>query len=406
MKTNYYVPPAIALAIAAAWLTSNQRSINSLEQKTAKLQDQITAARPPDLAVDRKTTSRQNQSTSSNWKKIARNLKSPGNSELLTKLVSEMSDTELCKALDELASLQLSDDASRELRNMLNDALAEKNPEMALNRFMEETGGTLHMCPAPKAFENFLKRDSAAAVAWLDRNIAACAFPETIGGGNDMLARLEKLIIMPLVKTNPAEAARRLNQMGMNNKISIIDEAFDQIGLGDKAAFASFFRSTVPEDERKHRMSWFINNRFNGDAGHLKSYLEHFDATPQERMHVLDSITRSAFAKAADYGGGVTREDLDSCRTWMESVEPTLVNKALGIGLAKAIGGRSPGMTFDQAAAIATEYHAAGGGDDVLVPLLQSHQATFDKDIRESVLKFAAQISNEQLRQKLLSELK
>lgn len=405
MKTIYYIPPVLSLAIAAAWLTSNQRSINSLEQETAKLQDQITAARPPELAIDQKTTTHQNQSTSSDWKKIARNLESPGNAELLEKLVSEMSDTELCKALDELASLQLSDDASYKLRDMLNDALAEKNPEMALNRFMEETGGTLSSGPALTAFENFLKLDSAAATAWLDRNIAAGAFPETIGGVNFMLARLEELIIMPLVKTNPAEAARRLNQMGTMNKTSIIDKAFDQIGLGDKAAFASFFRSTVPEDEREHRMAYFISNRFKGDAGKVKSYLEHFGATPQERVQVLESITQNAFAKAADHRN-VTREDLDSYRTWMESVEPTLVNKALGIGLAQAIDGRHQGMTFDQAAAIATEYHAAGGGDDVLVPLLQSHQARFNKDVRESVLKFAAQLSNEQLRQKLLSELK
>lgn len=83
MKTIYYIPPVLSLAIAAAWLTSNQRSINSLEQETAKLQDQITAARPPELAIDQKTTTHQNQSTSSDWKKIARNLESPGNAELL-----------------------------------------------------------------------------------------------------------------------------------------------------------------------------------------------------------------------------------------------------------------------------------------------------------------------------------
>ncbi len=393
---------ALCVGISSLGFNSQKPSVTKQEEEKPKLSSTRKSS-SSSVVADHQTTEKKPKA-SSDWKMTARNLKSPNNAERLKQQISEMSDIELCKALDELASLRLSNDATRQLREMLHHALVAKKPEMALDQFMKETGGTLSSCPALAAFENFLKQDSAAATAWLDRNIAADAFPEPLNGFNVMLAELEKRLIIPLVKTNPAEAARRLNAMRASNKSFIIDKVLEEI-VGDKAAFASFVRSTVPEDERQHQINDFIDDQIDGDFSKVNDYLEHFDATLQERTNFLETMTSRAFYDIGDKRM-VTREDFENHRKWIQSVEPSLVNKATGIAIARSISTDSTGMTFNQAAAIAMEYHASGGGDDVLIPLLQSHPARWRKDVRESVLKIAAQISHEQTRQELLSNLK
>lgn len=173
MEIIHFVPPIISLAIATAWLTSQNRSLNKLEQECVKLRE--VASQQP--------TIHHKKGTSPNWRKIAAEYDATDNDQHFRKLASEMSDSEICKALNDIADLDISVSSYDIFKDILNEALADENPEMALNEFMKASEGRLlnGRYPAMAAFENFLKRDYTAAIAWFDREIEAGSFDRILG---------------------------------------------------------------------------------------------------------------------------------------------------------------------------------------------------------------------------------
>ncbi len=403
----------IVLVAAGSLIWLRQQKPEEKNNSLAKLeeQDPMRAGSPTQGTSEKNALSSQSKrlekrldsARKTGWKKLALHLQSNAdampskeNMELLTKLISEMSESELCKAMDEIASLQLFELGDIVIRDMMSEALAEKNPVLALKILLKESKSINIRGRAATAFNYFLKLDATAAIAWYDQHKAAGLISDAV---------IEKSIVMSLVKSNPDAAARRLNQMGENSKISAVDDVFDALETVDKVAFANFFRSTIPEDDRAYRMQYYITGKLDdADFGKVTDYLDRFDATPEERIKVVESVTSNRFWLLSQKRK-VTREDLENYRTWVSSVEPSLANKATGIAIAKATGYNHTSLTFQESAAIASEYHAANGGDEVLIPLLQSHVARFIPEVREDVLQLATKISDEKRRQELLSAL-
>ena len=93
-----------------------------------------------------------------------------------------MTREELLAALDEVATLDLTDNARGMLEQMLIGPLIEKAPELVLTRFIDclqdaRSGLKWHL---PNALREWAKNDPAKADAWFDQQIAA-AFANTHG---------------------------------------------------------------------------------------------------------------------------------------------------------------------------------------------------------------------------------
>ena len=414
MKLNNLAPPVVALAIAAAWLVAQRGSITTLERENTRLRKEIATARAAGANAEsdggNKTADKEK---SLDWKQIADGLGDMGRSGgmpdmraiiRLQQRILEMSETELAAALDEIAALDLPESSRQALESMLVGAIAEKNPELALSRFIgkanEEDG--MFTWQLQNALEKWLDRDPAAAGAWFDRQLAAGTFDsKSLDGKSPSRLRFEGVIIKSLLSSDPAAAARRMNEIPPDQRKDIFWGSFHSVEEKDQKALADLVRSTVPEDERTEIIARQTNRYANGDdLTKINEYLARIDATPDERAACVEEAAENRFGMLA-HERKATREDFDQFRAWAESTDPASVDHATGTALAASLSGNE-GMLYDEVAAIASDYHAAGAGDDMLIALLEHWSARSSKD---KARELAMKITDEERREEILKKL-
>jgi hypothetical protein len=145
LKTSYFIPPIIAIGISAGWLGYQNRKTDTLKKQNSALQKAI-ATRSSALQDSPSGISASLVSQSLDWKKIADHfvkMKDIGSivdlSSMvnLQKRVSAMNKEELIAALDEIAALDLTEVARDRLEQMLVGSLVRKDPEFALNKYID-----------------------------------------------------------------------------------------------------------------------------------------------------------------------------------------------------------------------------------------------------------------------------
>jgi hypothetical protein len=414
MKPIHLAPPVVAFAIAAAWLGSQRGSITTLERENTRLRKEIATARAAGVNAEsdggNETTDKKK---SLDWKQIADGLGDMGRSGgmpdmraiiRLQQRILEMSEAELAAALDEIAALDLPESSRQALEGMLVGAIAEKNPELALNRFIgkaqDEDG--MFTWQLQNALEKWLDRDPAAAGAWFDRQLAAGTFDsKSLDGKSPTRLRFEGVIIKSLLASDPAAAALRMNEIPPDQRKDIFWGSFHSVEEKDQKALADLVRGTLPEEDRMEILSnQTILHSFDDDLAKIDGYLARIDATPKERAACVEKTAETRFHMLANERKP-TREDFDQFRTWAESTDPASADRATGAALAASLTGDG-GMLYDEAAAIASDYHAAGAGDDILIPLLEHWSVRSSKDKAREI---AMKIADEKRREEILKKL-
>ena len=100
----------------------------------------------------------------------------------------------------------------------------------------------------------------------------------------------------------------------------------------------------------------------------------------------------------------VTREDFDRFYQWAGSIDPDSVAGVTGTALALTLSsGKS--ASFDELAGIATDYHAAGTGDDILVAFIGQSVAS-EHVSKAKAREVAMRITDQERREELLEQLK
>ncbi|HSP43799.1 MAG TPA: hypothetical protein VLO11_13075 [Luteolibacter sp.] len=414
MKPIHLAPPVIALAIAAAWLGSQRGSIATLERENTRLRKELATARAAGANAEsdggNETT---NKKESLDWKKIAGGLGDMGRSGRMPDMramirlqqrILEMSEAELAAALDEIAALDLPEAARQALEGMLVGAIAEKNPELALNRFIgkaDDEGG-MFSWQLQNAFEKWLGSDPAAAGAWFDRQLAAGTFDsKSLDGKNPSRLRFEGVIIKSLLSSDPAAAARRMNEIPPEQRKDVFWGSFHSVEEKDQKALADLVRNTLPEKEHTEIIARQMSRYANGDElTKINDYIARIDATPAERAACIEQTAEHRFNMLA-HERKATREDFDQFRTWAASADPASADRATGTALAASLTGVE-GMSYDEVSAIASDYHAAGAGDDMLIALLEHWSARSSKD---KARELAMKIADEKRRSEILKNL-
>ena len=418
VKNPFLIPPVVALAIAGIWLGSQRRTISALEQESMVLQKAIAergsgsaldsapnrSASPEKLAEDK---------TPIDWKNVAAqlaDLHQGGMRNMRTimrfeRRLQAMSAKELIAALGEIAALDLPDDALEMLEQIILTPLAEKDPELALNQFVERLNSDegSSFSEFSTAMQQWAKKDPLAAVAWIDRQIAAGKFDsKSLDRKSRPRLALEGVLIVVLLGSDSDAAGCRLAALPEDQRAEALNTFSSQLPKKeDQFAFAELVRNHLPEKQQIQTLGQQAS-RLISSGGYPKvtEYFDRIQATPAERAACAEQAVESKIQWDSSQKK-ISREDLDAMREWVTTQVPEKTGTITGKLLAYASHNRLK-MEFSEAAELAVHYNDASGNDDVLFTFLDGRPAQQNK---EQARLLAAKISDEKRRTDILKKL-
>ncbi len=421
MKPTSLIPPVVALLIVGGWIGTQRQSIATLDKESALLRTHIANARASagSEASSHAAKTPNGKPTKDkepiDWKKVASEMAEMQHNNGMGDLRSmvhmqqrllSMTKEELVSALDEIAKLDLPAEARQMLEQMLIGPLVEKDPELALNafsdRFQDQRSGMGWQLS--NALSNWAEKDPAKATAWFDEQIAAGKFDsKSLDGKNQARLQFEGALIRTLLSTDADAASRRLGGLPEEQRAEVLSRfPFAKGTEGNQKAFANLVRSQVPEAQRNEVIANMASNLVSNGYPEVTAYLARIEATPAERAATVEQAASSKIQQSS-YQKAVTREDLDAMREWVNTQAPGTADAATGKALASALNNGNGRFKFADAAALAVQYQASSGNDDVLVNFLDGWQARQNK---EESIKLAEKISDPGRREEVLRKLR
>ena len=440
MKFSHAVPPVLALIIAAAWLAYLRGSNSALEQDNLSLEKKIavfrnssffqnesanTEAMRSRVKRERKSSEMESKSsgdwvgTSRDWNAIVLFNNNEGVRFNLTAacrrletLASEMSGDELARAYTQMASLPVDALFRNYLESLMLDQLKEKNPEFAFSQLLakcqNEDTGPIKMGD----FDEWLARDPAAASTWYQSQIAANVFDKTLDGKTPNFVPFEAAFIMSLLASDPAAAEQRMNNIPQDLRASLGAYVWD-VPKENSKAFVDLLRKSMPMEEYMAilRKNSLTEKNFSGDSDNEPKNAQNLDNlgfTPEERATLLsqDFADFAQYRAMRDKYGMPSREKFDEQRKWIQAVDPSSADRATGVALQRYLKESNTTSAQDFVEKVAMEYHGSGGGDELLLPLIEGSangSIPFPKD-RARVM--ATKITDGRLREEMLEKLK
>jgi hypothetical protein len=417
LKVSLFIPPVVALAIAGTWLAIQHQAITTLEQQSAALRKSI-AAHSSDASAESPNTKPADPTKAANakvpidWKKLAAQLteiRQPGGTgDMRTMMrfrqrLQAMSKQELIAALDEIATLDFPTETRHMLEQMIILPLVEKDPELALTRFIHRLGDSSLTWQFSLAMQKWAKKDPAAASAWFDQQIAAGKFDsKALDGRSQTRIQFEKNLIHVLLSTDLEAAGRRLAAMPEGGRDAVLTQISPQpLKNEEQLAFATLVREQVSKEKQAQTLAQQAS-RLVGKEGYAKvtEFLDRIQATPAERSASVEKAAESSI-QTIFHQSKITREDIDTLREWVNAQAPGSTARVTGRALAYALQG-SHKLEFSEAAELAAQYHDASDNDDVLYSFLNGWGVRQNK---EQARILAGKISDAKRREEILQNL-
>jgi hypothetical protein len=415
MKPIPFAIPIITLAICATILGSQHIAIRALKQKQNLLLAEIATARKSPTLANASSISKSEKNRPDEWKKMMADLadvigRDPtlelDDMRHLDILILEMDEAELVAALEQVGVLSLAASSRQEIQRMLLDALTKKNPEFVCKRFLEEANvpSSPFTWAVKQAFEAWLKIDSPAAHSWLDQQLAEGTLDgKSLDGENAIRLSMQAASLYSLIASDPTAASRRMNDIPPEQRKELLLGSHYSVAEKDHKAFADVVRNTLPKEDHSKVLSSQVELHGNqGDLTKMSDYLTRIHATKEESIACAETLALTHF-RLQSRERKVTRGDFDQFYQWAGSIAPDSADRVTGTALAASLfsGGNA---SFDELAAIASEYHRAGAGDEILIPLLQQSRV-IDGASKAKARELAKEITNPQLREEILNQL-
>lgn len=400
MKPVHLLAPLLALAVSAGWIGAQRRSIATLELESEALRGRLEAARPsaasatpaPSLAARRQAQAARG-GKKIDWRKIAATqaaMKSGGDGDMramvsLQKTLLALPTGELIAGLDEIAALDLSDTARRELEGMMIGILSNKDPQAALERFADRIGGTDGglSWQLANAFQRWSAKDPAAAAAWMDAQVEAGTFEnKRLDGQHDPRIRFEAGLIQNLAASDPAEAARRLALLPEDQRDEVFSSPFHfRIRPGTEKAVADLIRTQVAGEERLPTLGRSAAPLVREGYDKVGEFLGAIEASAEERAAVVSEALRERFK-----GQDEMTTSPEETRAWILAQAPADAERLSGEALAHL----SDWLEFPDMAQEALKYQRESGSDEALVAFLMKAP----ERNRDGILELAGKIQD------------
>lgn len=420
LKPKFIIPPVLALVVVSGWIGSERRKIFTLESESAVLMERLSSGSADSGAGNSssKGTSPDKHTKDKepiDWKKVAAQMAEArgddgiGDMRTMIRLqqrLQAMSKEELVSALDEIAALEMSDEARQKLEQMLIGLLCQKDPEFALTRYIDRAADDHGMMSwqLSNAMKEWMKKEPENAVAWFDQQIAAGKFAsKSLDGKSQSRMQFEGMVIGSLISTDPAAAAARLNRLPTDQRADVLrNNTGNSIKEEDQLAFANLVREQLPEKEQAQALARQVSLTASREGyAEITAYLERIKATPAERAACVEQAADSKI-QFISQNKKITREDIDSLRDWATAQSPDTLDQVTGRALALSVQSNKS-LDFSEAAALASQYHNASGNDDVLVSFLSKGGSG---DHQEEARLLAEKISDPKRREEILNRFK
>ncbi|MES2474613.1 MAG: hypothetical protein V4640_02450 [Verrucomicrobiota bacterium] len=398
MKPILFLPPVAALLAVSIWITQGRRTITTLEEQSAVLRQRLALRTAgADLGADPKRPDAPTKSAKEvkpiDWKEFAaqllemRNGGGMGDMRSMIRIqqrIQAMTRDEIVTALDEIQAGDFSADAKEMLEQMLIGPLCQKDPEFALNRYLdrldENSGGISWQLS--NAMREWAAKDSTAATAWFDKQIADGKFDsKSLDGKSQPRMQFEGNLIGALISTDPKAAANRLQGLPEDQRQEVLRSwTGNAVKDEDQLAFATFVRDELDGSEQVDTLA-DLAARGSWNEGFTKTddYLERIEATPAERAATVEKVAQNK-VRYFTQQKKISRENIDTLRDWATKQAPQTTDKMTGEAIARATQGQNK-LDFSEAAAMAVEYHDSSGNDDVLEAFLsQNNNIEQNKD--------------------------
>ena len=415
MKT--WIPPLVALAVAIAWLAARQSAIARVERETEVLRERIVlAARGggDEAGAGKRSLSGQmrrdkGEAGGIDWKALGESIadaQTGGMPDMRSMMkvqqqILAMDGPELAAALDEIAALEVGDEVREALEGMLIGMLAQKEPELVLDRFFDRihdpSGGMSWQLA--HAFQQWIGKEPLAAREWFDERIAAGEFESrSLDGKSRSRLQFEAAMISALLGIDPAAAGQRVGALPEEQRGDLFEQGmFLQLKPGSERAYADLVRQHVPADEQAAALSQATSVMIHqGGYERVSGFLDDIDASPDERSSIASQTARNHLQNQG-HRGGVDREAVDEMRGWLGSQAPDAVDRITGEALGGVWGG-----DIGERVRLVEELHAEGGGDELLVGFLDADPSRQDPD---AARRLAGMIVDEERRAEALRRI-
>lgn len=417
MKSKILLPPLAALAVAGIWLGSQRKSISAVESETQLLRQHVDAAKSPatadgdrSLAGARARAKQAKDPKAVDWKEIASKM-TVGQGIMpdmrammeIQRKIMAMNAAEIGAALEEIAALELEPQARTQIEQMLIGLLAQKEPQLVLERYFDKlddpnSGMSWQLA---HSFQQWLGKDPAAAAAWFDATIAEGKFEsKSLDGKSRGRLQFEAALVSSLLASDPAAAGKRVALLPEDQRNDLFQQGmFMNLKPGSEKAFAALIREHVPEGERGAALSNATGMMVHqGGYEKVGEYLDGIEATPAERKAVA-SQTASSKLQMLSHQGTIDRAALDEMRGWLSKQSPDDVDTITGETLGNIW---NPSVKWEDNAKLIGELHADGASDDLLISFLDGHQASQHK---EAALELAGKIADEAKRAETIEQI-
>lgn len=427
MKLGNLLPPLFVLLGGAIWLGSQSVTLTRLEKENKELGSRISAqhSRPKSTATDRPsaamdrtkpTPTKGNDGDSPiNWKELASQLvemhRGNGTGDVRTMIrlqqrLLSMSAEELVVALEEISTLDLSDEEQMTLEQALSGPLAEKDPQMALERFLprlDEKQG-IWGWQLSHAMKSWASKDLASAVAWFDRQIVDGKFEaKSLDGKSQFRIQFEGALLSVMLRSDPAAASLRLAALPENQRAEVLGHhELSEIKEANQTSFANIVREQLPEKDRAKTLA-HPASQIASKSGYTEvtTYLDRIQAQGNERSAIVEQAAEGRL-RTLSHSKPLTTEEIDEMRTWAATQSPGSENKATGKALAELSGFQDKAQ-FAKMAALAVQYHESTGNDEVLASFLDGWSIHSN---REAARDLAGKIRDAEKREKILKNLR
>ncbi len=420
MKSITFIPPVVALVIVGGLIGSQRQTISAIEHQSVVLRKHIAAVRESSLAatVTSKKSAVPGKVTKDkdaiDWKKVAVQMaemqQGGGMSDMRAMMrfqqkMQSMTKEEMVAALEEIAALDVPAEVRAMLEGMIINPLLEKDPELALTRFigrLDEDRSQMRW-QLSRALKNWAEKDPAQAQAWFDQQIAAGKFDsKALDGRSQSRIQFEGQMIGALIGSDTEAAAKRLQAMPEDQRDGVMQTiTADSIKEDEQLAYADFVREQVSEKEQPELIA-NLSSHMVGRGGYsaVDAYLDRISATSTERA---ESAADAAVSKIQmdSFNKSVTRENLDAMREWVNRQAPGTADEVTGKALGQAVQGNRQ-LKFADAVAFAQQYDEASGKQDVLAGFLQNNG---DYSNRDKARELAGKITDEKRREEILKNL-
>ena len=315
-----------------------------------------------------------------------------------------MTKEELFAALDQIAALDLPAESRAWLEQMLVEPLDQKDPELALTRFIDriQDRNSVVAWLLSSNYQEWANKDPAKAAAWFDQQIAAGKFDsKSLDGESRSRKRFEGALINVLLASDPDAAERRLGAIPEDQRGEVLSQyQFQSLKEESQLAFAKLVRSQVPADEQADTLAQQASHLVSREGySKVTEYLDRIEATPAERAECVEEAAESKLRNQD--GKKVTRENLDEMREWVTTQAPESLGSITGKALGIATQGHQK-MEFSEAADLAVQYNQTSDNDEVLTNFLESWLA---HENREQARALAEKITDEKRREEILKDL-